>query len=187
MMQNQMVGHKEIKMNKKYIKDNRVYTTPIQIQKEVEYIEKEKNENGEEIEVKKTKKITNYTNVEKDILEAGYSVYVTPKLSVETLVKRSVETINRETDERILNDFVWNGNEFYLSLENQFNFKNLYDLRNMKEYPITIKTKTGFTTLNDVHDVEEFYLAGVEFIENCLKECWERKAQAEKSIIEAHK
>ena len=53
--------------------------------------------------------------------------------------------------------------------------------------PITIKTKTGFTTLNDVHDVEEFYLAGVEFIENCLKECWERKAQAEKSIIEAHK
>ena len=112
---------------------------------------------------------------------------MTPKLSVETLVKRSVETINRETDERILNDFVWNGNEFYLSLENQFNFKNLYDLRNMKEYPITIKTKTGFTTLNDVHDVEEFYLAGVEFIENCLKECWERKAQAEKSIIEAHK
>ena len=169
-------------MNKKYIKDNRVYTTPIQIQKEVEYIEKEKNENGEEIEVKKTKKITNYTNVEKDILEAGYSVYVTPKLSVETLVKRSVETINRETDERILNDFRWNGNEFYLSLENQFNFKNLYDLRERKEYPITIKTKTGFTTLEDVKEVEEFYLAGVLFVEECLKEGWRRKAETEENI-----
>ena len=174
-------------MNKKYIKDNRVYTTPIKIQKEVEYIEKEKNENGEEIEIKKTKKITKYTNVEKDILEAGYSVYVTPKLSVETLVKRSIETINRETDERILNDFVWNGNEIYLSMENQFNFKNLYDLRERKEYPVTIKTKTGFTTLNDVREVEEFYLEGVRFVEGCLKEGWERKAEAEKSIREVHK
>ena len=174
-------------MNKKYIKDNRVYTTPIQIQKEVEYIEKEKNENGEEIEIKKTKKITQYTNVEKDILEAGYSVYVTPKLSVETLVKRSVENINKETDERILNDFVWRDNEFYLSLENQFNFKNLYDLRERKEYPITIKTKTGFTTLNDVQDVEEFYLAGFKFIEECLKEGWEKKAASEEKIRSEYK
>ena len=174
-------------MKNRYIKEGKIYFTPIQIPKEVEYIEKEKNENGEEIEVKKTKNVIQYTNVEKDILEAGYSVYVTPKLSVETLVKRSVETINRETDERILNDFRWRDYEFYLSLENQFNFKNLYDLREVKEYPITIKTKTGFTTLNDVHDVEEFYLAGVKFVEECLKECWERKADAEKSIREAHK
>ena len=57
----------------------------------------------------------------------------------------------------------------------------------MKEYPITIKTKTGFTTLNDVHDVEEFYLSGVKFVEECLKECWERKADAERKIREAHK
>ena len=174
-------------MKNRYIKEGKIYFTPIQIPKEVEYIEKEKNENGEEIEVKKTKNVIQYTNVEKDILEAGYSVYVTPKLSVETLVKRSVETINRETDERILNDFRWRDYEFYLSLENQFNFKNLYDLREVKEYPITIKTKTGFTTLNDVHDVEEFYLSGVKFVEECLKEGWERKAQAEKSIREAHK
>ena len=86
-----------------------------------------------------------------------------------------------------MNDFVWRDNEFYLSLENQFNFKNLYDLREMKEYPITIKTKTGFTTLNDVHDVEEFYLEGVRFVEECLKEGWERKAREEEKIREAHK
>ena len=174
-------------MKNRYIKEGKIYFTPIKIQKEVEYIEKEKNENGEEIEIKKKKKVNQYTNIEKDILEAGYSVYVTPKLSVEILVKRSVETINRETDEKILNDFVWKDNEFYLSLENQFNFKNLYDLRDIKEYPVTIKTKTGFTTLNDVHDVEEFYLSGVKFVEECLKEGWERKAREEAKIREAHK
>jgi hypothetical protein len=87
-----------------------------------------KNENGEEIEVKKTKKIIQYTNVEKDILEAGYEVYIAPKTSVEILVMRSNSTINKQTDNKILNDFVWNGNGFYLSMENQFNFKNLYDL-----------------------------------------------------------
>ena len=86
-----------------------------------------------------------------------------------------------------MNDFKWRGNEFYLSLENQFNFKNLYDLREVKEYPITIKTKTGFTTLNDVHDVEEFYLEGVRFVEECLKECWKLKAESEEKIRNNYK
>ena len=57
----------------------------------------------------------------------------------------------------------------------------------MKEYPVTIKTKTGFTTLNDVHDVEEFYLEGVRFVEECLKEGWRRKAEEEAKIREAYK
>ena len=155
---------------KQYIKDGKIYNLPVEVKI------------GDEV---------TYTNNEKFLKEHGYEEYIfipTPyKPTMEEELEKSVETINRETDERILNDFVWNGNEFYLSLENQFNFKNLYDLREMKEYPITIKTKTGFTTLNDVHDVEEFYLAGVEFIENCLKECWERKAREEEKIREAHK
>ena len=155
---------------KQYIKDGKIYNLPVEVKI------------GDEV---------TYTNNEKFLKEHGYEEYIfipTPyKPTMEEELEKSVETINKETDERILNDFVWNGNEFYLSLENQFNFKNLYDLREMKEYPITIKTKTGFTTLNDVHDVEEFYLAGVEFIENCLKECWERKAREEEKIREAHK
>ena len=155
---------------KQYIKDGKIYNLPVEVKI------------GDEV---------TYTNNEAFLKENGYEEYIfipTPyKPTMEEEIEKSVKMINEETDERILNDFRWRDDEFYLSLENQFNFKNLYDLRNMKEYPITIKTKTGFTTLNDVHDVEEFYLAGVEFIENCLKECWERKAQAEKSIIEAHK
>ena len=174
-------------MKKRYIKDGKTYFTPIQIPKEVEYIEKEKNENSEEIEVKKTKKIIQYNNVEKDILEAGYEVYIAPKISVETLVMRSNNTINKQTDNKILNDFVWNGNGFYLSMENQFNFKNLYDLRDIREYPITIKTKDGFTTLKSIKEVEDFYLSGVMFIEECLQDGWKQKAEAEAKIRSEYK
>ena len=153
---------------KQYIKDGIIHNSPVEVKI------------GDEV---------TYTNNEKFLKEHGYEEYIqTPyKPTMEEEIENSIRLINEETDERILNDFVWNGNEFYLSIENQFNFKNLFDLREMKEYPITIKTKTGFTTLNDVHDVEEFYLAGVEFIENCLKECWERKSDAEAKIREAHK
>ena len=153
---------------KQYIKDGKIYNLPVEVKI------------GDEV---------TYTNNEMFLKEHGYEEYIQKpyKPTMEEELKKSVETINRETDEKILNDFVWKDNEFYLSLENQFNFKNLYDLRERKEYPITIKTKTGFTTLNDVQEVEEFYLAGVEFIENCLKECWERKADAERKIREAHK
>ena len=153
---------------KQYIKDEKIYNSPVEVKI------------GDEV---------TYTNNEKFLKEHGYEEYVpTPyKPTMEEEIEESVKNINKETDERILNDFVWNGNEFYLSLENQFNFKNLYDLREVKEYPVTIKTKTGFTTLNDVHDVEEFYLEGVRFVEDCLKEGWRRKSDAEAKIREAHK
>ena len=153
---------------KQYIKDGKIYNLPVEVKI------------GDEV---------TYTNNEMFLKEHGYEEYIQKpyKPTMEEEIEKSVETINRETDERILNDFVWKDNEFYLSLENQFNFKNLYDLREIKEYPITIKTKTGFTTLNDVQDVEEFYFSGVKFVEECLKEGWERKAREEAKIREAHK
>jgi hypothetical protein len=173
-------------MNKRYIKDNKVYTTPIKIKKTIEYIEKEKNEAGKEIEVKKTKNVIQYTNVEKDILEAGYKVYEVPKLSVETLVKRSNETINREIDRKILNDFVYQGNEFYLTTENQTNFANLFIARDFMEYPQLVKTKTGFMKIKDAGEVSGFYLSGVTFIKTCLEEGWKKKAEAEAQIISGY-
>ena len=152
---------------KQYIKDGKIYNLPIEVKI------------GDE---------TAYTNNEKFLKENGYEEYIfvpTPyKPTMEEEIENSVKTINEETDNRILNDFMWKGNEFYLSIENQFNFKNLYDLRNMKEYPVTIKTKTGFTTLENEQQVEDFYLAGVEFVETCIKEGWQRKSAAEASIRE---
>ena len=156
-----------IKM-KQYIKDGKIFNLPVEVKI------------GDEV---------TYTNNEKFLKEHGYEEYIQKpyKPTMEEEIEQSVEIINKETDERILNDFVWRDNEFYLSLENQFNFKNLYDLRERKEYPITIKTKTGFTTLNDVQDVEEFYLAGFKFIEECLKEGWEKKAASEEKIRSEYK
>ena len=153
---------------KQYIKDGKIYNLPVEVKI------------GDEV---------TYTNNEMFLKEHGYEEYIQKhyKPTMEEEIEQSIETINKETDERILNDFVWRDNEFYLSLENQFNFKNLFDLREIKEYPITIKTKTGFTTLNDVHDVEEFYLAGFKFIEECLKEGWEKKAASEEKIRSEYK
>lgn len=153
---------------KQYIKDGIIHNSPVEVKI------------GDEV---------TYTNNEAFLKEHGYEEYIQKpyKPTMEEEIEQSVETINKETDERILNDFRWKGNEFYLSLENQFNFKNLYDLRERKEYPITIKTKTGFTTLNDVQDVEEFYLAGFKFIEECLKEGWEKKAASEEKIRSEYK
>lgn len=148
---------------KQYMKDGMIYNLPVEVKI------------GDEI---------TYTNNEKFLKENGYEEYVpTPyKPTMEEEIENSIRMINEETDRKILNDFVWNGNEFYLSIENQFNFKNLYDLRDSREYPITIKTKTGFTTLEDVRDVECFYLDGVKFVEDCLKEGWQRKLEAEEKI-----
>ena len=153
---------------KQYIKDGIIHNSPVEVKI------------GDEV---------TYTNNEKFLKEHGYEEYIQKpyKPTMEEEIENSIRLINEETDERILNDFVWRDNEFYLSLENQFNFKNLYDLRERKEYPITIKTKTGFTTLNDVQDVEEFYLAGFKFIEECLKEGWEKKAASEEKIRSEYK
>jgi hypothetical protein len=153
---------------KQYIKDGRIYNLPV--------------------EVKIGDKVT-YTNNEKFLKENGYEEYIIApyKPTLEEEIERSIKSINEETDEKILNDFVWNDNEFYLTMENQFNFKNLYDLKDLKEYPIIIKTKTGFTSLENKFEVTEFYLSGVQFIENCLKEGWQKKLDAEKEIRENYK
>lgn len=153
---------------KKYIKNGKIYNAPIEIV------------NGDE------RIITTDENI---ILQNGFEIF-TPiefKKTIDDLIFQSNEKINEVTDQKILNDFVWNDNEFYLTIENQFNFKNLYDLRDLKEYPITIKTKTGFALLNDVYELSGFYLSGVQFVENCLKEGWQKKAEAEQEIRNNYK
>lgn len=146
---------------KKYVKDNKVYTTPITI-------------------IDGDKRIV--TNSDKKIKEYGYTEYVEPKRSLESLIEESNERINHETDSKILSGFVWNGEEFYLTMENQFNFKTMYDMRDYRSFPITVKTKTGFTTIDDVNALSGFYFSGVQFVENCLKEGWQKKIDAEQEI-----
>lgn len=159
---------------KRYIKDNKIYNSPITIKtkKEVD---------------KKVVDVLITTNDEKIILAAGYKVYTPPKQPVEVLIERSNKMINKKTDNKILNDFIWNGEEFYLTMENQQNFANMFIAREYLTYPQTIKTKKGFTMLNNKDEVTEFYLAGVNFIKKCLEECWQEKLDAESKIREEYK
>jgi hypothetical protein len=148
---------------KQYIKDNKIYNAPIKIETATEII---------------------ITNNEALLKEHGYEVYIPQprKLTVEEEINNAIETINERTDEKILNDFVWKDQEFYLTIENQTNFANLFIARDYLEFPQTIKTKTGYFTLNNKEEVTEFYLSGVNFIKTCLEEGWEEKIKTEEYI-----
>lgn len=170
-------------MSKIYTKDGQIFKTPIKIEKEVEKLVKEKTEDGKEIEVLKKVKVCTYTNDEKLLTEAGYTEYILqPRVkTMEEKIADSVSRINAETDDKILNDFVFDGNEFYLTTENQTNFANLFVARDFLSYPQIVKTKTGFMELQK-DEVSGFYIAGVSFIKTCLEEGWKRKAEAEAQI-----
>lgn len=94
--------------------------------------------------------------------------------------KKRIEAINKRCDNEILNDFKWKDNEFYLSMENQMNFANLYTAKDLLIYPQTIKTKTGYIELQNANEVTEFYIAGVNHIKACLEKCWKEKQRFEK-------
>ena len=149
---------------KQYIKDEEIFDLPIIIQ----------NEDG----------TVSCTNDEAVILAAGYEEYIyePQKKPLEILIQESDNEINKETDEKILNEFTWKENEFYLTSENQMNFANMFMAKDYLTYPQTIKTKTGFIQLSSTVEVAEFYLSGIQFVKNCLEEGWQKKAQAAEEI-----
>lgn len=153
---------------KQYIKDGKLYNLPIII----------KNDNG----------TTTYTNDEETILANGYTEYICnpPTPTLEELIENSNNTINRETDQKILNNFVYNDEEFYLTSENQMNFANMYIAKEYLTYPQQIKTKIGFIELTSAEDVTEFYLSGINFVKQCLEDGWLEKAEAEQHIREEY-
>lgn len=153
---------------KKYIKNGKLYDEPICIHQQ----------NG----------TITYTNDESIILENGYKVYeYTPsEPTLEELIINSNNQINKQTDEKILNNFVYNNEEFYLTSENQMNFANMYIAKEYLTYPQQVKTKIGFIELNSAEEITEFYLSGVVFIKQCLEEGWLEKAEAEQRIREEY-
>lgn len=150
---------------RQYIKNNKIYTIPIIIHKRNKTI---------------------YTTDHEVILENGYKEYIPQEeevqLSIEQQIEISNNEINKQTDQKILNNFSYKGNPIYLTTENQINFANMYIAKDKLTYPITIKTQFGFMELQTAEDVEEFYLEGLNFIKQCLEEGWTAKAIAEQEI-----
>jgi hypothetical protein len=147
----------------KFIKDGQIYNSPITIV----------GENGKFVS----------SNPE-FLKQYGYEVYVPQPRPLTTMeeINRAITRINQKTEDKILNGFTWNGEKFYLTIENQTNFANLFIARDYLEFPQTIKTKTGYCILNNKEELTDFYLAGVKFIKKCLEEGWQEKTTEEEEI-----
>lgn len=96
-------------------------------------------------------------------------------------IQRRIDSINKKCDKAILNDFKWKDHEFYLSMENQMNFANMFMAKDYLTYPQTIKTKTGYIELQNAEEVTEFYFAGINFVKEQLEKCWKEKQRFEKN------
>ena len=89
---------------------------------------------------------------------------------------------NKQIDDKIIGGFVWKNMNIWLSSENQFNYKAMYDIAvqtNGKSLPIVLKfgslTEPIYYTFNDLEDLTDFYFSSLNHIQNCLKEGWEIK------------
>ena len=91
------------------------------------------------------------------------------------IIKLLEARIDKQTDEKILNDFVYDGNAYYLSLENQMNFKALNDIRDSLTYPVKVKHQSGYAEIATAEDYHGFYLAGMAFIQLAIKNGWNEK------------
>lgn len=96
------------------------------------------------------------------------------------------ETINNETDRRILEGFVWKDMPVWLSTENQFNYKAAYDLAvqtNGATLPVRFKFGTDeapvYYTFESIEDFSNFYTLAMVHINTVLNEGWAEKDLAD--------
>ena len=115
------------------------------------------------------------------------------KPDLEAVKKAVIADINAHTDEKILNGFPWailhgdNAGEtvnVWLSEENQRNFSEAQRVAAMTEganLPLQVKVSEGadgvpvYDSFETIEEITNFYLAGVQFIDVCLKAGWAEK------------
>lgn len=118
--------------------------------------------------------------------ENGYNYvcqYKGRKPSLDELKQEIIALVDNSTDQRILTGFKWNGKPVWMSMENQFNFKSIYDLAVQDNSILPVTFKLGeeedgtvvYHTFEKLDDLEDFYKTGVEYVGQCLKEGWEEK------------
>lgn len=108
----------------------------------------------------------------------------TSALSFADIKAAVLADINARTDAKIVSGYVWDGKSVWLSGENQFNFKAIYDRAVQTEgaiLPVTFKigeTEDGapvYHTFDTLEDLKSFYEGAVEFILATLAEGWQEK------------
>lgn len=111
-----------------------------------------------------------------------YRERFTHKPTPEEIKEVIIKQINTNTDEKILNGFVWKSMPIWLSTENQFNYKAAYDLAVQtggQSLPIKFKFGTDkkpiYHTFNTLDDFQEFYTASLVFIQQAIDDGWKEK------------
>lgn len=107
---------------------------------------------------------------------------IKPKPSLEQIKTFILNAINKCTDEKILSGFVWNDNQVWLSSENQFNYKAVYDVAvqtNGANLPLTFKFGDSenpiYYKFEELEDLQDFYLKALEHINEQLVIGWKKK------------
>lgn len=89
---------------------------------------------------------------------------------------------NSEIALKIKTGFIWKDIPIWLSSENQFNYKSVYDLsvgEKGKNLPVTFKFGNDespvYYTFEDINDLKDFYLSMVKHINDTVSEGWKLK------------
>lgn len=117
-----------------------------------------------------------------------YQQHLSSKPSLDEIRKIILETINNDVNEKIISGFVWTASDgtqynVWLSMENQQNYKAIYDLavQTGGEGVLPVKFKFGTTenptyhTFETLEELSAFYMQSVAFIQATYQQGWQDK------------
>ena len=93
------------------------------------------------------------------------------------------DLINATVDAKILSGYEWSGHKVWLSSENQFNYKAVYDLacKDSSVLPVKFKLSDGtegkavYYTFEALEELTSFYRGAIKFINESVNEGWTEK------------
>lgn len=101
---------------------------------------------------------------------------------------------NNDVNQQIYEGFKWNGYTVYLTNENQFNYKAMYDIAiqtNGSNLPVTIKVgdnkdiyASNYITFNTIDEFKNFYMSMINYIQKCTTEGWKNKDSVDYDVFE---
>lgn len=104
-----------------------------------------------------------------------------PQPSAEDAKQASIESINQEVDNRILNGFSYNEMKVLLNSENRQNYESAFNLSAIKEQqgkefkPITFLFVNGTHTFETFEELQKFHESAFDFVQSCYTWGWGEK------------
>ena len=102
-----------------------------------------------------------------------------------------INEINKTVDNKILSGFTWKDMPVWLSTENQFNYKAVYDVAvqtNGANLPLIFKFGDSenpiYYKFEEFEDLQDFYLKALEHINEQLVLGWKKKDSIDWSVYE---